>query len=76
MEPIAIENGLKYGTAQTGPNPPGATGMNAFCDRKVFCYKGFNATGCGTDNVKCVAMSDFDKQNMNEDGGGRGIKKN
>ena len=44
--------------------------MSAFCDRKVFCYKGFTATGCGTDNVKCVAMSDEDK-NMMLDGGGR-----
>ena len=50
---------------------PPATDMSAFCDRKVFCYKGFKATGCGTDNVKCVAMSDEEKNMMLEVGGRR-----
>lgn len=69
MSYTEIDNGLKYDTKQTGPNPSEAQDMSAFCDRKVFCYKGFKAINCGTDNVKCVAMSDEEKAMMSEGGG-------
>ena len=52
-----IHHGLVYNSPQSGLNPDG---YDAFCDREVFCQKGYTAQMCGekgNPHVVCVDSS-------------------
>jgi hypothetical protein len=50
-----ILNGRKYNDRLPGPNP---LGYGAYCNRTVFCEKGYGAQRCGKPDVSCVKIAE------------------
>lgn len=54
---MSIPNGRKYSPALSGPNPPN---YDAYCNREVFCEKGYKAQDCENPDVSCVKNTEDD----------------